>query len=41
VVPDLEFFQCSECGEKVYDRDAMHKIEEHSPAYRKIRGGAR
>ena len=41
VVPDLEFFECPACGEKVYDRDAMRKIEEHSPAYRATRAKAR
>lgn len=36
-VPSLEFYECRACGEKVYDRDAMRKIESHSPAYRKER----
>ena len=31
-VPSLSFIECPDCGEKVYDRDAMHKIEEKSPA---------
>ena len=30
-VPDLEFYECPECGEELYDRDAMRKIEAHSP----------
>jgi len=34
-VPALEFYECPDCGEKVYDRDAMRKIEEHSPAFAK------
>lgn len=32
-VPSLEFYECPACGEKVYDRDAMRKIQEHSPAF--------
>jgi YgiT-type zinc finger domain-containing protein len=35
VVPDLEYHECPDCGERVYDRDAMRKIEAHSPAYAK------
>lgn len=31
-VPRLEFHECPVCGEKVYDREAMRKIETHSPA---------
>ncbi len=34
-VPALEFYECPNCGEKVYDRDAMLKIEANSPAYHK------
>jgi YgiT-type zinc finger domain-containing protein len=36
-VPALEFYDCPSCGEKVYDRDAMLKIQAHSPAYRRGR----
>ncbi len=36
-VPDLEFYECPVCGEKVYDREAMRKIEAHSPAFAKAR----
>ncbi len=32
-VPSLEFYECPECGEKIYDRMAMRKIESHSPAF--------
>jgi len=32
-IPALEFYECSNCGEKVYDRTAMQKIEACSPAY--------
>ena len=33
-VPALEFYDCPSCGEKIYYREAMVKIESHSPAYR-------
>ncbi|MDX9991124.1 MAG: YgiT-type zinc finger protein [Anaerolineales bacterium] len=33
-VPAVEFYECSNCGEKVYDRAAIQKIEAYSPAYR-------
>lgn len=36
-VPLVEFYDCPNCGEKVYDREAMMKIEAYSPAYRKTR----
>ena len=32
-VPDLQYDECPECGERVYDRDAMREIEAHSPAF--------
>ena len=35
VVPKVEFYDCPNCGEKVYDREAMLKIESYSPAYHK------
>jgi YgiT-type zinc finger domain-containing protein len=38
-VPGLEFHECPDCGEKVYDREAMRKIEAHSPAFQKARAG--
>ena len=34
-VPKVEFYDCPNCGEKVYDREAMLKIEFYSPAYHK------
>ena len=34
-VPVLEYHECPHCGEKVYDREAMRKIESHSPAFAK------
>lgn len=36
-VPKLEFHECPACGEKVYGREAMRKIEAHSPALIKAR----
>jgi len=32
-VPSLEFYECPDCSEKVYDREAMRKIESVSPAF--------
>lgn len=37
IVPSLEFYECPDCGEKVYDREAMRKIEAFSPAFSKKR----
>lgn len=31
IVPNLEFYECPTCGEKLYDRDAMRMIEAHTP----------
>jgi YgiT-type zinc finger domain-containing protein len=39
-VPDLVFWECPACGERLYDRDAMRRIEAHSPAYHKARRAA-
>jgi YgiT-type zinc finger domain-containing protein len=36
-VPMLEFHECPNCGEKVYDRQAMRQIESCSPAFAKKR----
>ncbi len=35
VVPNLEYYICPQCGEKIYDRQAMRKIEAHSPVFAK------
>jgi YgiT-type zinc finger domain-containing protein len=35
IVPELEFYECPVCGERVYDRQAMRKIEAHSPTFSK------
>jgi len=34
-VSSLAFYECPNCGERVYDRDAMRRIEEKSPALEK------
>jgi DNA-directed RNA polymerase subunit RPC12/RpoP len=31
-VPSLYFFECPDCGEKIFDKEAMLQIEEKSPA---------
>ncbi len=36
-VPALKFYECPASGEKVYDREAMRKIEARSPALVKAR----
>jgi YgiT-type zinc finger domain-containing protein len=33
-VPDLEFFECPVCGERLFDRAASHKIDAASPSLR-------
>ena len=38
-VPNLAFHECPDCGERLYDREAMRKIEAHSPAYVKTHAG--
>jgi len=34
-VPTLEFYECPDCGERIYDRQAMRRIEAYSPAFAK------
>jgi hypothetical protein len=34
VVPNLEFEECPDCGERLFDHAAMQKIEAYSPAYK-------
>jgi YgiT-type zinc finger domain-containing protein len=36
-VENLEFYDCPDCGERVYNREAMQEIETRSPAFRKPR----
>ena len=35
-VPSVQFYECPNCGERIYDREAMRKIEAISPAFAKI-----
>ncbi len=35
VVPNLEYYECPVCDEKVYDREATQKIESYSPVFAK------
>ena len=37
VVTNLEYYLCEDCGEKIYPRDAMRRIEAHSPAYQLVK----
>lgn len=30
-VPEVELHECSDCGEKLYGREAMHKLESYRP----------
>ena len=34
-VPNLTFYECPACGERVYDREAVRRIEACSPAFAK------
>jgi YgiT-type zinc finger domain-containing protein len=34
-VPDLEYYECPDCGEKIYDCEAMRQIQAHSPAFKR------
>ena len=36
-VPNLEFHECPDCGERLYSPEAMRKIESYSPAFAKRR----
>lgn len=37
MVPNLEYYMCPQCGERLYDREAMRKIEASSPTFAKKR----
>ena len=37
MVPDLEYYECPNCGEKVYPPQAMRRIEANSPVFRQRR----
>ena len=32
-VTGVEYYQCPDCGERVYDRDAVRRIQAESPAF--------
>jgi YgiT-type zinc finger domain-containing protein len=32
-IPELEYTECADCGECIYDRQTMQTIEAHSPAF--------
>jgi len=34
-IPNLEYYECPDCLEKVYDREAMRQIQAHSPAFKR------
>ena len=36
-VPNVEFYECPDCGEHVFDPQASRKIDAHSPAYKRSR----
>lgn len=40
-VPSLEFYECPACGERIYDPQAMRKIEKHRPASAAVRPSKR
>ncbi len=35
-VPDVTYYACPECGERVYDGDAVDKMQAVSPAFRRV-----
>ena len=35
--PSIEFDECPECGEQVFDRDAARRIQSHRPTASKAR----
>jgi YgiT-type zinc finger domain-containing protein len=35
MVPSLEYYECPNCNEKIYDKNAMKRIQEKSPAFKK------
>ncbi len=36
VVPNLEFHECPNCEERVFDQAAMRKIESYSPSFQHL-----
>jgi YgiT-type zinc finger domain-containing protein len=35
-VPGVTYYACPECGERVYDSDAVSKMQAASPAFRTV-----
>ena len=33
VVPALDFYECPVCGERVFEREALDRIQAYSPAF--------
>ena len=33
VVPELTFYECPVCGERIFDREALGRIQASSPAF--------
>jgi len=40
-VPNLSYYECPDCGEHVYEPEAMEKIEARSPSFTKRRAWVR
>ncbi len=38
VVPNLEFDECPDCGEQIFDVAAMEKIDVHRPSVGRVKG---
>ncbi|PKO21445.1 MAG: hypothetical protein CVU38_14715 [Chloroflexi bacterium HGW-Chloroflexi-1] len=36
-VPALEFYECPNCGERLYDWEAVQKMQAYSPAFARSR----
>ena len=36
-VSSVSFYECPDCGERLFDRVAMRQIEARSPAFRKVK----
>jgi len=36
-VPNLRFYECPACGERVFDHEAMQRIETHCPSLARAR----
>ena len=34
-VPNVEYYECPDCGERIYGREAVRKIQAKSPAFQR------